>query len=443
MTRTNEPGELPVALLRKPEMVEACRVRDFGAIFHLVRRGAGIYPSRIASLCGLTPSRVGEVMAGKRKIVHIGVIERIADGLHIPGAMLGLASRSWELAAPAAPAPEPRPVATIDNRHAVKAVDLDDVMVLTGDVQVSQSTVSALRSLIEDQWRHDDKHGGANLRPAVVGQLRHVQNLLRRGGPSPLVAELRDIAAELARLAGWAYFDARQYSTARGYFTEALSIAREAGDRQFVANVPSCMSLQATYEGEAGAREAAALAQAAQDAARGTETSSLIMSMLHMREAFAQAMLGDGGSCHRSVEKAHELFASARDEGPAPRWVQYFDETKLIVDAGIAFAQLGETRKQLEEARKAEPLITEGLRREHHEQRRGRAFHALWLANTQLRQGAVEAACRTASTALDMASAVDSPRINAHVQDFQARLRPYARETAVIALEAHLRQQRS
>ncbi|MCO6740605.1 helix-turn-helix domain-containing protein, partial [Streptomyces sp. CHA15] len=72
------------------------RRRDFGAVFRLVKARAGVYPSMIARRCDLTPSRVGEVMAGRRQLVRMDVVERIADGLRIPGHMLGLARRSWE-----------------------------------------------------------------------------------------------------------------------------------------------------------------------------------------------------------------------------------------------------------------------------------------------------------------------------------------------------------
>ncbi|MGW4373128.1 helix-turn-helix domain-containing protein [Streptomyces albidoflavus] len=88
--------ELPAGLLTDPAMIDACRRRDFGAVFRLVKIRAGIYPSMIARRCDLTPSRVGEVMAGRRQLVHMDVVERIADGLRIPGHMLGLARRAWE-----------------------------------------------------------------------------------------------------------------------------------------------------------------------------------------------------------------------------------------------------------------------------------------------------------------------------------------------------------
>jgi hypothetical protein len=187
--------------------------------------------------------------------------------------------------------------------------------------------------------------------------------------------------------------------------------------------------LQATYEGDA--REAAALAAAAQDTARDTENADLVMAMLHMREAFAQATLRNNVDCHRAIAKAHQRFENA-DPSTAQQWVRYFDETKLIVDTGIALAQLGEHGK-------AEPLIAEGLRRENRDQVRGRAFHAFWLASTQLRNGDLDRSCSTASMALDLATNVDSPRIVGHVREFHARLAGHAREAPVLAFEAKMR----
>jgi hypothetical protein len=214
------------------------------------------------------------------------------------------------------------------------------------------------------------------------------------------------------------------------YFTQALHFAQGVGDRPFVANVLSCMSLQATYEGDA--REAAALVAAAQDTARDTEDPDLVMAMLHMREAFAQATLHNGADCHRAIAKAHQHFERA-EMSTAPQWVRYFDETKLIVDTGIALAQLGEHGK-------AERLIAEGLRRENHGQVRGRAFHTFWLASTQLRNGDLDRSCSTASMALDLATNVDSPRIVGHVREFHARLADHAHEDPVLAFEAKMRQ---
>jgi tetratricopeptide (TPR) repeat protein len=431
MPKAEGSRELPAGLLTDPEMISACRTRDFSAIFTLVRRRAGIYPSKIAALCGMTPSRVGEITAGQRKLAHIDVIERVADGLRIPGAMLGLAQRPWEIPPRATVTePDPQPQHAPSPPPATPAADLDGILHLVDASQVSHSTLAAIQSSIEDYWRRDDQHGGAALRPAIVGHLRYTQQLVDGTREGPLRRGLVSLTAELARLAGWAYFDTRQYSTARSYFTQALHLAHGIDDRQFVANVLSSMSLQATYEGDAG--EAAALAAAAQDTARATEAPQLVMAMLHMREAFAHATLRAPDDCHRAIAKAHAHFERA-DHHTAPQWVRYFDETKLIVDTGIALAQLGEHRQ-------AEPLIAEGLRREHRDQQRGRAFHAFWLASTQLHNGSLEQACSTASLALNLATNVDSPRVVGHVREFHARLAAHAREAPVVAFEAKMRQ---
>src|SRR5262249_40902003 len=151
-----------------------------------------------------------------------------------------------------------------------------------------------------------------------VGQLHYAQRLARNASES-VRGDLLDLSAELSRLAGWAYFDTRQYSTARSYFVQALKLASENQDRQFVANVLSSMSLQATYEDEP--REAVRLACAAQDAARGTKNASLVMSMLHMREAFAHATLGDEKSCNRAIGKSYDYFDSSITEGQPPDWL--------------------------------------------------------------------------------------------------------------------------
>ncbi|WP_330174238.1 hypothetical protein OG875_12240 [Streptomyces sp. NBC_01498] len=431
------PQPLPPELLTSPEWQRACRERDFETVFRLVKVKAGIYPSRVAALCGLTPSRVGEIMSGQRRLAHIDVIERVADGLRIPGAMLGLAHRPWEVpsSAPISPtsqarsAPRDGVMGSDPDSDVEHQEELDELLSLA-DGKVTRSTLLALKSSVEDYWRRDDEHGGAPLRPAVVGHLRYVMEMMG-SVRAPLRQDLQSLAAELARLAGWAYFDACQYSTARTYFTQALRLSHGQDDYLFMANVLSCMSLQATYEGQPS--DAVALACKAQDTARAAGDQPLVMSMLHMREAFAHATLGDGSSCHQSIGRSRDAYENARDrEDEAPSWVRYFDETKLIVDTGIALAKLGDCHR-------AEPLIAEGLRRETDAQQRGRAFHAFWLATAQLQQGRLEAACESAGFALDLSASLDSPRVAGHVREFHRRLAPYARETPVIVFEQRLR----
>ncbi|MCX5157061.1 hypothetical protein OG914_24070 [Streptomyces sp. NBC_00291] len=386
------------------------------------------------SLDALTPYDVLAAGQTGPQLLHMDVIERIADGLRIPGHMLGLSRREWETPAALAVAerepPEPvHPPAGPGPLAALPGVEVDSILAMAAGTNPSPSTLQALRSSIEDYWRRDDEHGGETLRPAVVGQLRYVEGLLKDRRPTPIQHGLYGVAAELARLTGWTYFDARQYQQARAYFSESLQLAREIDDHPFMANVLACMSLQATYQDKPA--DALALVSAAQDQARAG-TTPRVRAMLAMREAFAHAALGDRKATHTAISEAHSQFERIHEGDPDPAWVTYFDEPKLIVDTGIAHGRLGE-------AAIAEPLIADALAREDPANQRGRAFHAFWLARTQLQRGKLDQACHTAMEALVPAAAVSSERVTGHLREFYEQLAPYREVPAAVAFEARLR----
>ncbi|WP_436788950.1 helix-turn-helix domain-containing protein [Yinghuangia sp. YIM S10712] len=151
---------MPEWLLGREETIEACAARDVGAIFVLARRYTGCFNSKLARLCGLTPSRVGEYISGRSRAQQQQVIERVADGLGIPGHMLGLSPRPWELteaqATPTAPHPSAnlRPAAPEKQGADVFAAGLaaspGDVIELSTEVALDISETGAARLM----YRH-------------------------------------------------------------------------------------------------------------------------------------------------------------------------------------------------------------------------------------------------------------------------------------------------
>src|SRR2546429_1359034 len=87
---------LPAHVLERADMRDAISRHDFGTVFVLARKWAGISYSKIAEACGIKPERVGTLARGEGSITTYEKITRIADALRIPGHMLGLAPRSWE-----------------------------------------------------------------------------------------------------------------------------------------------------------------------------------------------------------------------------------------------------------------------------------------------------------------------------------------------------------
>jgi len=92
------PDYLPAEVLGRPDFASACTGHDLGAMFTIaVRRGgAGFTASHIARRCEMSIGRVGDYMKGRMRAQSVAIFERVSDGLHIPGVMLGMGSRPWE-----------------------------------------------------------------------------------------------------------------------------------------------------------------------------------------------------------------------------------------------------------------------------------------------------------------------------------------------------------
>ena len=86
---------LPRRLLNNPAVVRALATRTFSTVF-TAAKAAGLSFNAIAAATGMKAERISLIARGKARVTSIETIERIGDGLRIPGAMLGLATRPWE-----------------------------------------------------------------------------------------------------------------------------------------------------------------------------------------------------------------------------------------------------------------------------------------------------------------------------------------------------------
>ena len=88
------PIALPDWVWQKPDVREALRARNVGAIFRIVQQH-GHSQGRIATACGMAQGRVNEIINGRREVSQLDVFERVAEGLAMPDDarhLLGLAS---------------------------------------------------------------------------------------------------------------------------------------------------------------------------------------------------------------------------------------------------------------------------------------------------------------------------------------------------------------
>jgi hypothetical protein len=79
---------LDPALLKCDDVRAALAARDVGTVYRLLWR-LGVSQRRIAQLTGQSQSEVCEILKG-RQVRDVWVLERIADGLGVPRAWMGL-----------------------------------------------------------------------------------------------------------------------------------------------------------------------------------------------------------------------------------------------------------------------------------------------------------------------------------------------------------------
>ncbi|MER7772114.1 hypothetical protein [Kitasatospora sp. NPDC096140] len=287
------PDRLPAGLLSNPEMIAACLARDFPAVFRLLK-SAGIYPSLIARACDMTPSRVGEVMSGKRRIEKIDLIERIADGLRLPGSMLGLASRPWEQEAPI---PRPRrclPEPSADRRSLNAPID-------------PELFVSHLRGAMPGHYKAANLLGSHHALDAVTRHVQLLDRLQQESGGSAR-DELLTIGARTAEFLGWLNQDLGHFEQALYWSDRAMEWAQEAGDDVMAAYVLFRKSNQATAQ--RNAQKAVSLARAAQ---RSVGATHRIRALAAQQEAQGHAMMGNPRFAQAKFDEAHEVAAAPDD----------------------------------------------------------------------------------------------------------------------------------
>jgi tetratricopeptide (TPR) repeat protein len=288
-----DPPSIPAAFWERPDVCQALRRSDMGALFRLICQYTGLSQMRIATAVDLGQGRVSEVVNGIRKIRGVQVFQRIADGLAMPDharILLGLSPRQLMTGAPprgTAPASSGQDAELLRQITAARSIDSAVVRVLQGET---------------DNIRLLDRRLGA---PAVAGKLEaHISHIetglrysLRPGNREQLARALADASA----LAGWQAIDTGRLPRAWAHFERAIAAAREAGDAcllAFAAGEQAYVLLDLHRPAEALAMVRAAY----------TETYAAIphevRGWLRAAEAEMAAAVGEESTCRTALDSA-------------------------------------------------------------------------------------------------------------------------------------------
>lgn len=264
--------------------------------------------------------------------------------------------------------------------------------------------------------------GGGHARLALADYLAATIAPWLRASATPAVRrELLTTASQLTYLCGFMHFDDELHGAAQHYYLTNLRLAAEAGDSTGYAVTLRALSGQARLLGHR--REAVDLAEAAVTTASGTagsQTSAFLFGQL----AVAHAADGDRRQAIRHLCTAERHLDRAED----------VTEPIGCCHAASLAHQQAAVRAKLGDRSGAIQALTVSVRHRPAQERRSRAITLARLAELQLDEGDLEAACGTWRRFLQDYPHLRSHRVSRAFATMRARLRPYENSSAVIAL---------
>ena len=485
--RNRPPARLPDSVRDHPQVIAACHARDLGMVFRLVTNltdGTEQFTaSHLARVCRLSPSRVSDYMADRHRATA-EVLERVADGLQIPGARLGLAPRSWEQRADVLVRHEP--VADFQTKGAQEAAlsrgSSDTALSYAASLSTTLMTVAELgrqdvhrrsflltssylvaalapssrdwlvasleaadvdaartvshehvdairRTFTEFQQQDVIGGGGHEVRRTVAAYLTDVVLPLVAQPQSPSVQQaLYEVASEQTYLAGWMAFDSGAMGLAQRYLIQALRLAQASGNRVLGAHVLAGMSDQATQLGFP--EEGLSLAQAGRHGLRGLHAPAAMTDLLVL-EARAYAAMGNAMSAVHAIDETEQMFDRINPANEA-EWARFIDEAYIT-------GEIANSLRDLRDSANAQRFSAQSIaacRRQGRARRASLSYAALAASHAQ--SGELEAAASAASRSLELASGVPSIRCTIALADVRGRLAPHASNSAVGGFMAQL-----
>jgi tetratricopeptide (TPR) repeat protein len=395
------PTALPLQVLERADMRDAIQRRDFGAVFALARKWAGISYSRIADACGIKPERVGTLARGDGSITSYDKIAQIADALRIPGEMLGLAQRDWEQW----PLHESKGDDAVIRRDFLRTTMLGVGLTLT--VPVVGNGAGRLRTAVPEQLRArtarlrrlDDILGGGDTFHIYLQEYELTRRLLRERSYNDTIGrELLSVLSEQAQQAGWAAFDAGNHSEARRLYEASYTAANQADDAPLAGNALAFLAYQ-----RIGDDKDAAVATAVESCrTAGPDAPAGVRALLHERLAWAHAVAGNAAETERSLAVAQEAL-SQLSEQRQPDWTAWVDHNELQIMTGRCWTEL---RRPL----RAVPVLEQVLAGFDDKHARDKALYLCWLADAYLCAGEIEQAADVAHRVIDLSAGVASVR---------------------------------
>ncbi len=303
----------------------------------------------------------------------------------------------------------------------------------SGSLSVGRGDVDAVREMILSFSRLDQRRGGGHARTTVVQYLTTdvAQYLHGRFTDNTVRRAMFSAASELAYLVGWMAFDNAEQSHAQHYFTASVKLAAEADDPTMAAHTLRAMAHQAIDLGHPW--QGLSIAAASMEADRYRLASPREKALLGVVHARGLAATGQKRAAAAALNRAETDLAAAQPGDDEPSRVFFFGEASLAHETGCALRDSNDLAGAARELRRSVRT------------RKAATFtrtHAVtlgYLGAVQARQGNLDEACASWSTALDAMDGIRSARARQTVADMRSALSPFRRRGIATAAELDAR----
>ncbi|RQW95397.1 hypothetical protein [Micromonospora inaquosa] len=318
--------------------------RDVATTFRFLH-ARGVSYGTIAALVGVSPNRAAEITKGTRQVTAYDVLERIAVGLGVPRAWMGLGqdgtgarpSIDREVEGSADFPPDGRPVGGRSDEVITALTRLRTGL----DEALASSTVAPRQlDLIEEAAGEHMRIYPAAPPGVMLSRLAaecvEVQTLCRRRQPAAVQARLSGTAALLATMCADALMRLGNVGEARLWYRTAIHAADDSSDSRLQVLVRAQSAMLPYYFGDS--QQTVVLTEAAL-AVTATPSSSAALAAAGRARALAR--LGAGDQARRAVLQARQMFDQVGD-GDSDTAFQFPMKRMLFYHSG-ASTWLGDT----------------------------------------------------------------------------------------------------
>lgn len=288
--------------------------------------------------------------------------------------------------------------------------------------RVGSSDAERLHASADRLYSLDYQHGGESLWQAALSHVGDGYTMLEHGSYGAVVeARLLRATAKMQMCAGWLAFDSGRQDVARSCYTEALALAKQAGDAEVETHALANLAFQANVLGMP--RQAQRFGEAAERAA-GTDTFPRLPVIPQLRLALAAALTGDAAASGRALTRARRLLDRDGDK-PTQEWCTFLTPAELDGLDGTCAVELGHSDRAI-------GLLSAAVAAHGDPYARNRALYRVRLARALADADEPEGAAETAIAALDdLRGTVTSWRVSSELDHVAHLLTPYARFHAV------------